>query len=196
MTELQRDWFRRSPHIVAPELLGLVLVSGPTSGRIVEVESYGGEGFDAASHAHKGETPRTRTLFGQVGHLYVYFTYGMHHCANVVAHQDGTAGGVLIRALAPLSGLDDMRNRRKMKRPADSLLTSGPGRLCQALGLDRSHDGIDLLSGGPIRLVDDGFRPGSIGGPGPRVGIRSNVDLPARWWIADDPNVTRVRKDR
>ena len=155
---LTREFFARDSVLVAPELLNLVLVGRGAAGRIVEVEAYGGE-LDAASHAFRGRTPRNATMFGPPGHLYVYFTYGMHHCANVVCAEVGVARAVLIRALAPLAGLAAMR-RRRGGRGGDAELCSGPARLCQALGIDRADDGADLVTGdaGPA-LLDDGTPP-------------------------------------
>ncbi len=145
---------------MAPELLNKVLIRGRRAARIVEVEAYEGAS-DPASHGYRGPTDRNRTMFGPPGHLYVYFTYGMHHCANVVCREDGVCSAVLLRALAPLVGEGMMRRARtaasrrrstKPLRPVD--LCSGPARLCQAFGLDRRHDGADLAAAAgasPIR---------------------------------------------
>ena len=165
---LTREFFARDAIEVAPELLNLVLVGHGAAGRIVEAEAYGGE-LDAASHAYRGATRRNATMFGPPGHLYVYFTYGMHHCANVVCGPDGVAQAVLIRALAPLSGRGAMR-RRRGGRFSDAELCSGPAKLCQALGIDRADDGADLVAGGGLALVDDATPPpadpGAAGGSG------------------------------
>jgi DNA-3-methyladenine glycosylase len=165
----------------------------PVAGRIVEVEAYRGSD-DAASHAYRGPTARTAVMFGPPGHLYVYFTYGMHHCCNVVCRPDGEAGAVLLRALAPLTGLDEMRARRPRAR-RDVDLCSGPGKLCQALGLDRSFDGVDLLSASShVRLLDDGSGPPVAIASGPRIGISSQLATafePWRFWVARDLNVSR-----
>jgi len=188
---------------VAPLLLNKVLVAGAASGRIVEVEAYRGAD-DPASHAFRGLTPRNAVMFGPPGHLYVYFTYGMHHCCNVVCGPPGVASAVLIRALAPMSGLEVMRRRRRRRRPAglrDRDLCSGPGKLCEALGLDRSHDGADLLSGsfpgsGGVGLVDDGapVPSGADLGIGHRIGLSSalaTASEPWRFFARGDPNVSR-----
>jgi DNA-3-methyladenine glycosylase len=135
-------------------------------------------------------------MFGPPGHLYVYFTYGMHHCCNVVCRPEGVAGAVLIRALAPLTGLESMASRRPAQR-RNRDLCSGPGKLCQALGLDRLHDGVDLLAASSsVRLLDDGTAPPAVVdvATGPRVGISAQLSTaaePWRFWVAGDPNVSR-----
>jgi DNA-3-methyladenine glycosylase len=184
---------------VAPLLLNKVLVVGvvgqdrAVSGRIVEVEAYRGID-DPASHAFRGQTPRNSVMFGPPGHLYVYFTYGMHHCCNIVCRPEGVAGAVLVRALAPLTGLDDMRSRRLRAR-RDRDLCSGPAKLCQALGLDRSFDGVDLLSSSSeVRLLDDGSGPPGEIAAGARIGLSQQLATagePWRFWVAGDANVSR-----
>src|SRR5438105_3815654 len=144
-TPVPRPFYRRDPRVVAPELLNKVLVRGDRSGRIVEVEAYCG-GEDPGSHAYRGPTTRNATMFGPPGHLYVYFTYGMHFCANAVCGRDGEGVAVLLRALTPVAGIDQMRAVRPAAR-RDVDLCSGPGKLCQALGIDRSFDGADVVSG-------------------------------------------------
>jgi DNA-3-methyladenine glycosylase len=133
-------------------------------------------------------------MFGPPGHLYVYFTYGMHHCCNIVCRPEGVAGAVLVRALAPLSGLDEMRSRRLRAR-RDEDLCSGPGKLCQALGLDRSFDGADLLArSSAVRLLDGGAAAPELIASGPRIGISRDLVTaaePWRFWLAGDPNVSR-----
>jgi len=185
---LARSFYRRSSLEVAPELLNKVLVAGRCRGRIVEVEAYAGA-LDPASHAYRGPTARNATMFGPPGHLYVYFTYGMHFCANAVtgASQDGQA--VLLRALAPLAGITEMQQRRPAaRRPTD--LTSGPGKLCQALGIGPEHDGTDLVRG-RVRILDDGTAPPGAPGVSTRIGITRAADRPWRWFVAGDPNVSR-----
>jgi DNA-3-methyladenine glycosylase len=162
------------------------------SGRIVEVEAYRGED-DPASHAYKGLTRRNAVMFGPPGHLYVYFTYGMHWCANLVCGPGGSAGAVLLRALAPVDGIAEMRAARGGPR-SDRDLMSGPARLCQAMGIDGAYDGVDLVEGGSgIVLLDDGvaapLRPETSG----RVGIRLAAELQWRWWVPGDANVSRGR---
>src|SRR5580658_5015839 len=142
---LKRAFYNRPTIEVARGLLGQVLVHGPTAGIIVETEAYLG-GDDLASHSARGVTDRTRVIFGPPGHAYVYLSYGMHECLNIVAEPDGKAGCVLIRALEPIEGLDIMRTRRSKAR-TDRDLTSGPGKLTQALGITRAHNGFDLTRG-------------------------------------------------
>ena len=169
---------------VAPVLLNKVLVAGPVAGRIVEVEAYEGA-LDPGSHAFRGCTARNATMFGPPGHLYVYFTYGMHFCSNVVCGDEGTATAVLLRALTPLRGLDVMQARRvKSRREAD--LCSGPGRLCQALGLGRDHDGADLVRADRgVTIVDDGVTPPDEPGVTTRIGLRPGQgdDRPWRFLV-------------
>ena len=160
--------------------------------RLVEVEAYAGSD-DPASHAFRGLTPRTETMFGPPGHLYVYFSYGMHWCMNVVAGTRGVASAVLLRAGAPVAGLETMRARRpKARRDVD--LCSGPARLTQALGITGVHDGVDLLRA-PLRVLDDGVQPPSTPGVSTRVGLAPGVgdDLRWRWFVPGDKNVSRGR---
>jgi DNA-3-methyladenine glycosylase len=216
---LARSFVDRDPVLVAPELLGKLLRRGPLLARIVEVEAYRGAA-DAASHAFRGRTPRNATMFGPPGHLYVYFTYGMHYCANVVCWPEDEAGAVLLRALAPLSGLEEMAARRFGGRPIASgqlaarshgsprtstsaragawraeALCSGPAKLCQAFGLDRSADGFDLITGKQgVELLDDGTPPPGEPGVGTRIGLASSCaarDEPWRWWVVGEANVSR-----
>lgn len=175
---------------IAPRLLNKLLVHDGRVGRIVEVEAYRGD-EDPGSHAYRGLTKRNATMFGKPGLLYVYFSYGVHWCANVVCATEGIAHAVLLRALAPTAGLDQMRAARvAARREAD--YCSGPGKLCQALGLNRSHDGADLLTGDRgVRLVDDGTSPPERPGVGVRIGLSAGADHPWRWWVPGDPNVSR-----
>lgn len=181
------------PLEVAPWLLNKVLVRGDRSGRIVEVEAYRGSD-DPASHAYRGPTPRNAVMFGPAGHLYVYFTYGMHWCANVVCWSDDLAGAVLIRALAPLSGLEAMGvDRPAARRERD--LCNGPAKLCQALGITGADNGTDLLArttGGQavVRLGDDGMAPPKRPARGTRIGIRVATEQRWRFWVPEDPNVS------
>jgi DNA-3-methyladenine glycosylase len=189
---LDRAFFARDSRDVAPELLNLVLVHGGRSGRIVEVEAYAGE-QDPGSHGFRGETPRTATMFGPPGHLYVYFTYGMHWCANVVCGPVGTCSAVLIRALAPLSGLEAMRAARGRAARSDVDLCSGPAKACQALGIDCAHDGADLCGGSGPDLVDDAMGTPAAIGRSTRIGLTRGSHHPWRWFVADDPNVSKGR---
>ncbi len=174
----------------APLLLNKILASAGVAGRIVEVEAYGG-GDDPASHAARGQTARNRSMFGSPGLLYVYFTYGMHHCANVVCGPEGTAQAVLIRALAPLSGIATMASRRPRARN-QSQYCSGPARLCQALAIGLGDDGAALCDpASPIRLLDDGTPPPAKPNSGPRIGISKAVETPWRWWCDGSGAATR-----
>ncbi len=174
---------------VAPLLLGAVLRVGEVAVRLAEVEAYDGAD-DPASHAYRGPTPRNRVMFGPPGHLYVYFSYGMHWAANVICGADGTASGVLLRAGEVIVGLDGARSRRG--RSADRDLARGPGRLTQALGITAEHKGVDLFGEGPVRL-EPGEAPVSISA-GPRVGVQSAADRPWRFWVTDSPYVSLYRR--
>lgn len=186
----------RDPRLVAPELLGHVLRCGARAGRIVEVEAYCGA-EDPASHTYRGRTARNATMFGRAGLLYVYRSYGLHWCANVVCGDEGEGVAVLLRALRPVSGLEEMRAARSRGRRPEALpvpdrdLCRGPGRLTQALGLEGGHDGADLLvPDGPVRLEDDGWRPEAVE-QGLRVGITAAADRPWRWWERGAPELSR-----
>ena len=175
---------------MAPELLGKVLVHGAAAGRIVEVEAYCGA-EDPGSHTYRGKTARNATMFGPPGGLYVYFTYGMHWCANAVCGVDGEGVAVLLRALAPLRGVDEMRARRPAAR-RDRDLTSGPARLCQALGIDGTFDGADLVTADrEVTIVDDGVPPPVDPLVSTRIGLSAGADLEWRWSVAGDPHVSR-----
>ena len=187
---LPRRFYRRDPREVAPELLGKVLVRDGRAGRIVEVEAYCGS-EDPGSHAFRGRTARNATMFGPPGGLYVYFTYGMHWCANAVCGDEDEGVAVLLRALAPVRGLEEMRASRPAAR-TDRDLCSGPAKLCMALGLDRAFDGADLVTGDRgVAIVDDGTPPPAQPSHGLRVGLSAGADLPWRWWVPGDPNVSR-----
>ena len=174
MNRLLRSFFDRPTLIVAQELLGKILVIGPCSGRINEVEAYIGEG-DPACHAARGKTGRNKVMYGRAGHLYVYFTYGMYHCANIVTEKKDFPAAVLLRSIEPLSGIDQMEKRRGKK----DHLADGPGKLCIALGMDKlSHNGTDLCDKGDSYVVDDGFRPIGIK-KSRRIGISAGRD---KWW--------------
>jgi len=187
---LPRQFYRRDPREVAPELLNKVLVRGPLSGRIVEVEAYAGA-EDPGSHAFRGLTRRNATMFGPPGHLYVYFTYGMHWCANAVCGEEGEGVAVLLRALAPLSGLDQMRAAR-LKARRDRDLCSGPGKLCQAFAVAKEDDGADLVTGDrDLVIIDTGVVPPALPVMTTRVGLSVGADLPWRWYVPGEPNVSR-----
>jgi len=195
---LEREFYTRADTLlVARELLGKLLVvpaagGERVSGRVVETEAYLGAG-DKASHAFGNRrTARTETMYAVGGTAYVYFVYGMHHQFNVVTGAEGSPHAVLVRALEPAEGLELMRLRRPVKD--DRALTSGPGKLCRALGIDRSFDGADL-TGGRLWLEDDGarVRPGEVAS-GPRVGVAyagEDALRPWRFWNKGNPFVSR-----
>ena len=174
---------------VARYLLNKLLVRGERVGRIVEVEAYRGED-DPASHAYRGRTARNATMFGPPGLLYVYFTYGLHWCANVVCGTEGQARAVLVRALAPLAGLEEMGVARPAAR-TERDLANGPAKLCQALGVTGDLDGADLVTvDRGIALADDGVAPPGRPASGPRVGIRVAAERPWRLWVPGDRHVS------
>jgi DNA-3-methyladenine glycosylase len=177
---------------VAPALLNKVLVHGARSGRIIEVEAYAG-GEDPGSHAYRGRTARNATMFGPAGLLYVYLSYGVHWCANAVCGEEGEGVAVLLRALAPLGGVEEMRAARG-PLVRDRFLCSGPGRLCQALAINKEHDGADLVTGdrGPV-IVDDGTPPPLEPGNSVRVGLVAGAELPWRWFVPGEINLSRAR---
>ncbi|KKK06047.1 DNA-3-methyladenine glycosylase [Micromonospora sp. HK10] len=175
-------------------LLGCRLTGHGVTVRITEVEAYAGTAGDPASHAHRGRTPRNAVMFGPAGHAYVYFTYGMHWCMNVVTGADGEASAVLLRAGEVVDGLDLARSRRPAVR-RDVDLARGPARLCAALGIDRSGYGADLLGDGPVRLRPPVAPvPAAAVEAGPRVGVTGAHDLPWRFWLAGDPTVSAYRR--
>jgi len=182
-SKLDRDFYLNDTVEVARQLPGRILVyespEGMLSGRIVETEAYLSD--DAACHASRGMTKRNRTMFGPPGHLYVYFTYGFHHCANIVTQPQGVGEAVLVRSLEPLEGIEIMRRNRRRDDLRD--LCSGPGKLCQALGIDVSNNGTDLL-GNTVYVLDDPAAPGEIIAR-PRIGIRENTDKLWRFYLAD-----------
>ena len=187
---LPRAFCEAPPEYVAPRLLGKILAHrtsrGVLAGRIVEVEAYLGphnDPPDRAAHTYGGPTPRNQVIFGPAGHAYVYFIYGRYFCMNISCEAEGRAGCVLLRALEPLAGMEQMAlNRGLAPGAAARLLTSGPSRLCQALGLTRlKHNGLDLLDeASPLQLRDDGFKAGEVLVT-PRIGIRHAVDLLLRF---------------
>lgn len=192
---LPRSFYARDSRELAPLLLNKLLVARTDDGvrlaaRLVEVEAYCGS-EDPGSHAYRGMTPRTEVMFGPPGHLYVYFTYGMHWCANVVATKDGDASAVLLRAAAPVDGIDVMRARRtKVRRDRD--LLAGPARLCQAFGLTGAHNGVDLVRGS-VRIVDDGVDPPRAPAITTRIGLAAGRGDDSLWrfTVPGDPNLSR-----
>lgn len=193
---LPRRFYLRPPDLVAQDLLGKVLarrLKGEwLTGRIVEVEAYFGKD-DPAAHSAAGKTARNAVLFGPPGHAYVYFIYGMYSCMNVSCEPEGQAGCTLIRALEPLTGLETMTTLRGLSASAKlRMLTTGPGRLCQALGIVRAtHNGLDLTDpASQLQIREDGFRPASIRAT-PRIGIRKAVEHPHRFLIEGNQFVSR-----
>jgi DNA-3-methyladenine glycosylase len=173
----------------ARALLGCRLTAGGVTVRLTEVEAYSGTGEDPASHAHRGRTPRNAIMFGPAGYAYVYFTYGMHYCVNVVTGTEGTASAVLLRAGEVVDGLPTARARRPASR-ADVDLARGPARLCSALAIEREFYGTYLLDG---LLTAPPSPPGPIS-TGPRVGVTGAHDIPWRFWLTGDPTVSEYRR--
>ncbi len=215
---LPREFFARPATEVAPDLLGCVLWHASPAGlvavRLVEVEAYRGA-IDPASHSYRGRTARNAVMFGPPGHAYVYFTYGMHYCVNLTCQPVGVAEAVLIRAGAVVDGTDLAQRRRyglagtdgsaeadtgRNGRRRDRDLARGPGRLCQALGIDRSEDGADACApSGPIGISPpEAFGQAEVAGSadirvGPRVGISRAADLPWRYWLGGDRHVSAYK---
>ena len=177
---LPRSFYARHTVAVARDLLGKVLVHGPTAGMIVETEAYLG-GDDLASHSARGITNRTRVIFGPPGHAYVYFIYGMYECLNLVAEPAGQPGCVLIRAVEPVGGIDLMRQRRPAARRLEDL-ASGPGKLTLALGITRAHNGADVTRGALVVRDPAESRRLAIATT-PRIGIRECADWPLRFIV-------------
>jgi DNA-3-methyladenine glycosylase len=181
---LGREFFARSVHEVAPDLVGVTLLVDGVGGTIVEVEAYDHE--DPAAHGYRGRTPRNASMFGPPGHAYVYRSYGIHWCLNFVCEAEEVASAVLVRALEPRQGLDEMRRRRGVDEPR--LLCAGPGRLCQALGVTREHDGLQLDEP-PFELLSRTEEPEIA--VGPRIGITQATDRPWRYALAGSPFLSR-----
>ncbi len=184
MTPLGRGFFARSVHEVAPELVGCTLLVDGVGGRIVEVEAYDAE--DPASHGFRGETARNRAMFGPPGHAYVYRSYGVHWCLNLVCGREGVPEALLVRALEPTRGFERMRERRGLED--ERLLCAGPGRLCEALGIGAAHDGLPL-DRPPFALLAAGEDVGVARGP--RIGITRAADLPWRYGLAGSRFLSR-----
>jgi len=209
---IPRDFFARPSVEVAPDLLGCVLehetADGLVAVELTEVEAYAGRS-DPASHAYRGKTKRNAVMFGPPGHAYVYFTYGMHFCVNMVClGEQGSASAVLLRAGAIIAGEDLARARRTRgpvpegpvsegrARIAPRDLARGPARLCQALGIDRALDGADVcVAGSPLRMLSGAGNPARSGkiATGPRVGVSSAAEIPWRFWYEGDPTVSPYR---
>ncbi len=192
---LPEEFYRHDPAQVARKLLGKLIIrklgGQRLIGRIVETEAYMGKN-DPASHSYPGLTARNAVMFGPPGRAYVYFIYGMHYCLNASCEPDGQAGGVLFRALEPMTGMAEMTKLRKL--PPDAaprLLTSGPGRLCQALGITRENiNGVDLTSAKSVLyLADDGYVPEAVAVT-PRIGISKASEMPLRFVISENKFVS------
>jgi DNA-3-methyladenine glycosylase len=199
---LKTAFFNRDPRRVARSLLGKLLIRknphGILAGRIVETEAYLGEG-DAAAHSAAGRTPRNAVLFGPPGYAYVYFIYGNHYCLNVSCLPDGIAGGVLFRAMEPVAGVEQMAEARGIEKKSDlnevSLLrkiSSGPGRLCEAMGVTRARDNAKnfVSPGSDLQLTDDGYRVRNVTVT-PRIGIVKSAGQLLRYFIAESSFVSR-----
>ena len=187
---LPREFYRRHPAEVAPKLLNKILLRDDgRAGRIVEVEAYGG-GDDPAAHSYRGPTARNATMFGEPGRLYVYFSYGIHWGSNAVCGEVGEGVGVLLRAIEPVLGIEQMRQLRpKARRDRD--IGSGPGKLSQAMGITGELDGADLVSADRgIAIVTDGLAPPRRPAVGPRIGISKAVDFPWRWHVPGHEHVS------
>ena len=200
MKRLTKSFYARDALVVARDLIGCLFVHEHSEGRVgvrlVEVEAYRGP-EDPGSHGYRGVTPRTRVMYGPPGRLYVYFTYGMHWCANIVCGPDGTCSAVLLRAGEPIVGLDLMQLRRPLARNQRQL-TSGPARLCQAMGIDKAHNGASLLRGGEFWCAEDertsDYRTREISET-PRIGLAEGRGdaLPWRFVIPNHPYASRPR---
>jgi DNA-3-methyladenine glycosylase len=182
--KLTRDFFARSVHDVAPDLIGVTLLVDGVGGTIVEVEAYDHE--DPAAHGYGGRTPRNASMFGPPGHAYVYRSYGIHWCLNLVSEAEGVASAVLLRAVEPTHGVEEMRQRRGLDD--ERLLASGPGRLCQALAVTRDHDGL-ALDQPPFELLARAREPEIA--TGPRIGITKAADRPWRYALVGSRFVSR-----
>ncbi len=198
---MERAFFDRPAVEVGPELLGCVLERESPEGivavELTEVEAYMG-GADPASHAYRGRTPRNAVMFGPPGHAYVYFTYGMHFCVNLVCQPPGTASAVLLRAGKVIAGEELARSRRERRAGdggiADRDLARGPARLCQALGIDRALDGADVCAAdSSLRIKRPSTSNHRRYDSGPRVGVSSAADIAWRYWVPGEPSVSPYR---
>jgi DNA-3-methyladenine glycosylase len=200
---LPRSFFDPVAVEVAPRLLGCVLSASSSDGEVAvaltEIEAYMGE-VDPASHSYRGRTRRNAVMFGPPGHVYVYFTYGMHFCVNLVCSPEGIPTAVLLRAGAIVTGIELARARRSVRArrsgregPADRDLARGPARLCQALGIDLARNGLDACdAASPVRILAG---PGPVGAvcSGPRVGVSRAAEVPWRFWLEGEPTVSVYR---
>jgi DNA-3-methyladenine glycosylase len=187
---LAKSFYNRDPLVVAPELLNKVLMCRDgRAGRIVEVEAYRGAD-DPAAHSYRGKTPRTEVMFGPPGHMYVYFTYGMHWCGNVVCGPKGAGNAVLIRALQPIAGMDLMYAARPLAKN-DWQLCNGPACLTQAMSITKLQNGIDLMGGDAYTLLDDGMPPPVQPVQTTRIGLTKAADYPWRWYVPESVYVSK-----
>lgn len=197
LKKLQRKFYKRNVTKVARHLLGKILVKVEKNkilaGRIVEVEAYDGN-IDEASHSFRGKTKRNEVMFREGGYFYVYFTYGVHHCCNVVTGKEGHGAAVLIRALEPLTGIRTMAFRRFGKRKINEKqffnLTNGPGKICEAFAFDRTHSGLDL-TGDNVFIIDAPLLKKSEIGISKRIGISKSTELPWRFFIRESKFLSR-----
>jgi DNA-3-methyladenine glycosylase len=191
---IDRAFFERPALEAAPELLGTIFRhrtdEGTVAVRITEVEAYVGQGIDPGSHAFRGKTKRNASMFGEPGHLYCYFTYGMHVCANMVCSPNGEASGILIRAGEVVEGIELARARRTTSR-SDKDLAQGPARLTVALGIALTDDGSDLFA--PPFSLEAGDQAAEVL-TGPRTGLAGGADLPWRFWIPGESSVSPYKK--
>ena len=197
LKKLDRKFYTRNVLVVARDLLGKILVKHDKgkilAGKIVEVEAYDGE-IDRAAHTYIGKTKRNYIMFGEGGFFYVYFTYGNHYCCNVVTGKEGKGTAVLIRAVEPVEGINSMiKNRygRKLLNDKEKYnLTSGPGKVCRALNITKDHYGFDLTGDRIYILNQPKIQAGKIAA-GKRIGIKKSIELPWRFYIKDNPFVSR-----
>lgn len=195
--KLPKEFYKRPVLKVAKDLLGKIIVKQEgrkiLAGRIVEVEAYDGR-VDEASHSFKGKTKRNEVMFREGGCFYVYFTYGVHHCCNVVTGEEGHGAAVLIRAIEPLEGIQIMALRRFAKRKIDEKqlinLTNGPGKICQAFSFDRTYSGLDL-TGSKVYIIDMPPLKKSQIGISKRIGISKSTELPWRFFIKNSKFLSR-----
>ena len=196
MTPDVRESLRRPAPQVAPDLLGWTLThvsdAGTVTIQLTEVEAYSGD-QDPASHAFRGCTQRNAIMFGDAGRLYVYFSYGVHWCANIVCGPDGRASAALLRAGRVVEGIDLARSRRGSP-VGDAALARGPACLTQALGIDKSHNGVDLLLDDSLRLSPGELLAACKVSLGPRVGISVAADVPWRFWVTGDDTVSAYKR--
>jgi len=191
---LPRAFYDRDTETVARELLGMILEcrtrEGAAAGRIVETEAYLGE-HDLACHAAAGRTSRTEPLYGAPGTAYVYFIYGMYWCFNAVTRAEGQPSAVLVRAIEPVAGIELMRRRRAPRARRDVELTNGPGKLCQALGIDGGCNGLSLQAA-PLTVRGGASVPANEITVTPRIGITRSAEWPLRWFVTDSPYVSKT----